>query len=101
MVPVGYGHLGDGNLHLNISTRGRGQEYLGRLEGDIEPWVFETVIAQGGSISAEHGLGQAKAAWLSRAKPGPVVHLMKGIKHLLDPHNIMNPGKVIPRGEAL
>jgi len=94
--PVGYGHLGDGNLHLNISTPGRGQDYLADLERDIEPWVYEWTLGEGGSISAEHGLGQAKASWLERAKPKPVVQVMSGLKALLDPKNLMNPGKGLP-----
>ena len=94
VVPVGYGHLGDGNLHLNVSTRGRAQAYLPALERDIEPWVFEWVLGEGGSISAEHGLGQAKAAWLPRAKPPAVVAAMRAIKGVLDPLGLMNPGKV-------
>jgi len=93
---VGYGHIGDGNLHLNISTKGRAQDYLARLEADIEPFVYERVIELGGSISAEHGVGQAKADWLARAKPAPVVEMMKLLKRTLDPEGILNPGKVIP-----
>ena len=66
------------------------------LERDIEPWVYEWTLGEGGSISAEHGLGQAKASWLERAKPKPVVQVMSGLKALLDPKNLMNPGKVLP-----
>lgn len=92
---VGYGHLGDANLHLNISTPSRGAPYHEELLREIEPFVFEWTLAHGGSISAEHGLGQVKAAWLDRAKPAPVVSLMRGLKSLLDPKGILNPGKVV------
>jgi (R)-2-hydroxyglutarate---pyruvate transhydrogenase len=124
VVPVGYGHMGDSNVHLNVSTRGHGAEGAAvraavlvsgggaevaeriysplislppcaPLQAALEPFVFEWTIAQGGSISAEHGLGQSKAAWLSRAKPAPVVAVMRGLKALLDPDGILNPGKVL------
>lgn len=96
VVPVGYGHLGDNNLHLNVCTPDRGKEYHARLAKDIEPWVYEWVMGAGGSISAEHGLGQQKAKMLHRARPPPVVQLMKDLKKLLDPNGILNPGKVLP-----
>ena len=97
VVTVGYGHIGDGNLHLNISTQGRGQDYLKQLEGDIEPFVYERVLEMKGSISAEHGVGQAKPEWLVRAKSINVVELMHKIKKVMDPLGILNPGKVLLR----
>jgi len=95
VATVGYGHIGDGNLHLNISTKGRGQDYLKQLECDIEPFVYERVLEMKGSISAEHGVGQAKPEWLVRSKPKHVVELMQKIKDVLDPFGILNPGKVL------
>ena len=65
----------------------------------LEPFVFEWTIAAGGSISAEHGLGQSKAEWLTRAKPAPVVAVMRGLKALLDPAGVLNPGKVLVPAE--
>ena len=62
----------------------------------LEPFVFEWTIAAGGSISAEHGLGQSKAAWLPKAKPPAVVEVMRGLKRMLDPDGVLNPGKVLP-----
>ena len=99
VVTVGYGHIGDGNLHLNISTPGRAQDYLSRLAGDIEPFVYERVLALGGSVSAEHGVGQAKVEWLARSKPAPVVALMRTLKSALDPDGTLNPGKVLPAAD--
>lgn len=96
VMPVGYGHLGDNNLHLNISTPDRNQEYHARLLAHLEPWVYDWVLSAGGSISAEHGLGQQKAKMLHRARPQPVVQLMRDLKRLLDPQGILNPGKVLP-----
>ncbi len=94
VLSTGFGHLGDGNLHLNISTPGRGQPYLAALQRDIEPWVFDSVLAEGGSVSAEHGLGQAKAHLLAQAKGAVAVGVMRDIKRLLDPKGILNPGKL-------
>jgi D-2-hydroxyglutarate dehydrogenase len=96
VVAVGYGHLGDGNVHLNVSTPGRGQAYLEELGAEIEPFVYEWTIAHGGSVSAEHGLGQAKANWLDKAKPSGVSGLVRLLKTTLDPNGILNPGKVVP-----
>jgi len=95
VVTVGYGHIGDGNLHLNISTKGREQDYLKQLQEDIEPFVYERVLEMNGSISAEHGVGQSKPEWLIRSKSKEVVELMKDIKTIMDPHGILNPGKVL------
>ena len=62
---VGYGHLGDGNLHLNVSApRGRTSD----LTAIVEPYVYEWTAGHRGSISAEHGLGQMKPDWLRRAR---------------------------------
>lgn len=93
---VGYGHLGDANVHLNVSTPDRDQPYHAQLGAELEPWVFEWVMSHGGSISAEHGLGQGKAKMLPRAKPPAVVSLMRSLKATMDPRGILNPGKVLP-----
>ena len=95
VITVGYGHIADGNLHLNVSTVGHGHD-LTKLEADLEPFIYEWVISRGGSISAEHGLGSDKAEWLDKAKPAPVVDVMQKLKALLDPQGILNPGKVLP-----
>lgn len=108
VIPVGYGHLFDGNIHLNVSCPTRWTSnasssdstseasYHAAAEAALEPWVFEWTMARKGSISAEHGLGQAKAAYLPAARPAPVVAVMAGMKQLLDPRGILNPGKVLP-----
>lgn len=89
---VGYGHVGDGNLHLNISAK----SYSKDLYDLIEPFVYEYCAQHRGSISAEHGLGLTKAAHLHYSKPQPAIDLMKKIKHLFDPNGILNPYKVLP-----
>ncbi|KAG5517803.1 hypothetical protein RHGRI_038241 [Rhododendron griersonianum] len=89
---VGYGHLGDGNLHLNISL----PEYDDTVLGQVEPFVYEWTSKHRGSISAEHGLGLMKANKIHYSKSTESVHLMVSIKKLLDPNGILNPYKVLP-----
>ncbi|CAH8274140.1 unnamed protein product [Arabidopsis lyrata] len=89
---MGYGHLGDGNLHLNISAA----EYNDKLLGLIEPYVYEWTSKHRGSISAEHGLGVMKANEIFYSKSPETVALMASIKKLLDPKGILNPYKVLP-----
>ncbi|XP_058086759.1 D-2-hydroxyglutarate dehydrogenase, mitochondrial isoform X2 [Magnolia sinica] len=89
---LGYGHLGDGNLHLNIST----PEYNDAVLAQIEPFVYEWTSKHRGSISAEHGLGLMKANEIHYSKSPETVQLMVSIKKLLDPNGIMNPYKVLP-----
>lgn len=89
---VGYGHLGDGNLHLNIST----SQYSNAILAKIEPFVYEWTSKHRGSISAEHGLGLMKADKIHYSKSPQTVQLMSSIKKLLDPNGILNPYKVLP-----
>ncbi|XP_024970446.1 D-2-hydroxyglutarate dehydrogenase, mitochondrial isoform X3 [Cynara cardunculus var. scolymus] len=89
---VGYGHLGDGNLHLNVST----PQYDDTILAQIEPFVYEWTSRHHGSISAEHGLGLMKAEKIYYSKSSGTVQLMASIKKLLDPSGILNPYKVIP-----
>jgi len=88
---IAYGHIADGNLHLNI----RAPEFAPRYLELLEPWIFEYVQSHNGSISAEHGIGIQKAPYLSYAKPPAAIDAMRHIKQLFDPHNLMNPGKVL------
>mmetsp|Transcript_45417 Transcript_45417/g.74013 ORF Transcript_45417/g.74013 Transcript_45417/m.74013 type:complete len:564 (-) Transcript_45417:31-1722(-) len=92
---VSYGHIGDGNLHLNIYTP---QKMTADPEvlGLIEPYVYEWTASKRGSISAEHGLGVMKANHIHYSKTPESVQLMTNIKSLLDPNNILNPYKVLP-----
>ena len=78
---VGYGHMGDSNLHLNIPTRRFDKE----VEKQLEPFVYEWVSKRNGSISAEHGLGIAKKPYISYSRNETVLKLMKQIKGLYDP----------------
>lgn len=86
---VAFGHLAEGNLHLN---------YLGAGDGAaaITERVLQWVIGVGGAISAEHGIGRAKAAWLERARGAEAVATMRRIKQALDPLGLLNPGVLLP-----
>ncbi|KAF2455641.1 D-lactate dehydrogenase 2 mitochondrial precursor [Lineolata rhizophorae] len=88
---VGYGHMGDSNLHLNVATR----RYDKKVEEALEPFVYEWVAERDGSVSAEHGLGIAKKDYIGYSRNETMVKLMKQIKDLYDPKGIMNPYKYI------
>jgi D-lactate dehydrogenase (cytochrome) len=94
--PVPFGHLGDGNLHFNLSQpEGAEQDaFLARWE-EVNRAVHEIVAEMGGSISAEHGIGRMKVEENKHFKSAVEIALMARIKAALDPHNIMNPGKVL------
>ncbi|NXE19341.1 D2HDH protein, partial [Ardeotis kori] len=89
---VGYGHLGDGNLHLNITA----DSYSHALLDAIEPFVYEWTARCNGSISAEHGLGFKKKQFIQYSKPNEAVFLMQRFKAMLDPKGILNPYKTLP-----
>jgi D-lactate dehydrogenase (cytochrome) len=95
--PVPFGHLGDGNIHYNVSQPVSGmttKDFLDRWH-EVNAVVFAIVLRMGGSISAEHGIGVLKRDELPDVKDKTAIELMRGIKALLDPQGIMNPGKVL------
>jgi D-lactate dehydrogenase (cytochrome) len=94
--PVPFGHLGDGNIHYNVSqpVGGNAADFLARWH-DVNAVVFEIVLRMGGSISAEHGIGVLKRDELLDVKDKVAIELMRSIKAMLDPSGIMNPGKVL------
>jgi len=94
--PVPFGHLGDGNIHYNISqpVGANAADFLARWH-DVNAVVFEIVLRMGGSISAEHGIGVLKRDELPEVKDKVAIELMRAIKSMLDPLGIMNPGKVL------
>jgi len=94
--PVPFGHLGDGNIHYNVSQPigGNAADFLARWH-EVNEVVFAIVLRMGGSISAEHGIGVLKRDELPDVKDKVAIELMRGIKAMLDPLGIMNPGKVL------
>jgi len=88
-----FGHAGDGNLHPNILFDKRQPEQWSKVEQMVGE-IFEASLSLGGTLSGEHGVGTLKRPYLERAL-GPVsIDIQKQIKHALDPHNILNPGKI-------
>ena len=94
--PVPFGHLGDGNIHYNVSqpVGGNTADFMSRWH-DVNKVVFDIVLGMGGSISAEHGIGVLKRDELPDVKDRTAIELMRSFKALLDPKGIMNPGKVL------
>jgi FAD/FMN-containing dehydrogenase len=87
-----FGHLADGNLHINVWAPG-GDE---RAQQRVEELVYQPLGALGGSVSAEHGIGLDKRAYLHLCRSDAEIALMRRLKQALDPRNILNPGKVLP-----
>jgi glycolate oxidase subunit GlcD len=93
---VWFGHIGDGNLHINIlRPGGLTKEDFVKECRKVDILVFEAVMKHKGSISAEHGVGLTKKPFLRFTRSQAEIEMMKGIKKVFDPDNIMNPGKVI------
>lgn len=92
---VWFGHIGDGNLHINIlRPQNMTKEEFVRECQKVDAQVFETVSRHNGSISAEHGVGLTKKPFLNYTRSAAEVEIMRGIKKVFDPDNIINPGKV-------
>lgn len=93
--PIVFGHIGDGNVHFNISVpRDAGEDLAARER--IERIVHDKTYRLGGSISAEHGIGLAKRDTIAFYKSKVELDVMRALKHTLDPNNILNPGKLLP-----
>src|SRR5262249_5935293 len=94
--PAAFGHLGDGNVHFNVSqpVGADAAAYLARWD-EMGGAVNAVVMNLGGSISAEHGIGQLKRDLLPEVKDKVALELMRALKRTLDPNNILNPGKVL------
>lgn len=94
---VNFGHLGDGNLHYNVQAplHADAAQFLAEREAEVNDLVFEAVRRHGGSISAEHGVGQLKVAHLEQHKSPVALALMRSIKQALDPQGVLNPGRVV------
>ena len=94
--PVPFGHLGDGNIHYNVSQPiGADKAEFLKHWDEVNDAVFGVVAKHAGSISAEHGIGVMKRALLPSVKDPVAYELMCGLKRMLDPNGILNPGKVL------
>ncbi|GAA5976855.1 hypothetical protein JCM11641_000891 [Rhodosporidiobolus odoratus] len=94
---VGYGHIGDGNLHINIVA----SDWSDKVEKTIEPWIYEATSKRNGSISAEHGLGQHKAPYITYSKSDASIALMQRLRRSFDPRGILSPSKYLPLASEL
>jgi len=92
---VWFGHIGDGNLHLNILKPDNlsKDEFFAKC-AVVNKWVFETVQKYNGSISAEHGVGMTKRDYLGYSRSAEEIAYMQAVKAVFDPNGIMNPGKI-------
>ena len=93
---VWYGHIGDGNLHLNILKPENLQieEFKARCN-EVSTDIFDAIKRLGGSVSAEHGVGTLKAPYLGYSKSDSEIDAVRAIKAIFDPDGILNPGKVL------
>ena len=89
---VGFGHLGDGNLHLHVAVYDKVK--IEHTEKLLEPYLYQKIKEIKGSISAEHGIGVMKAPFLNYSKPENAIDIMKSMKKIFDPKGILNPYKI-------
>ena len=88
---ITFGHLGDNNIHIGVLCDGARSSHAETIQRN----VYEALQPYGGAISAEHGIGIEKKPWLAISRSAAEIELMRTLKRSLDPHNILNPGKVI------
>ena len=94
---MAFGHLGDGNIHYNVSQPiGMDKKTYLDCWDAMNAVVFEVVLRLGGSISAEHGIGRMKRSYMTQIKSPVELRMMRDMKNMLDPLGILNPGKVLP-----
>lgn len=93
---IWFGHIGDGNLHLNILKPDAlaKEEFFERCN-KVSTWVMEIVEKYDGSVSAEHGVGLTKKAYLGYTRSAAEIEYMKALKQVFDPNNVVNPGKLL------
>ncbi|MGB5686637.1 MAG: FAD-linked oxidase C-terminal domain-containing protein, partial [Candidatus Electrothrix sp.] len=95
LIILTFGHAGDGNIHVNIMVdKQNEQEYNSGLKAKER--LFERVLSMGGTLSGEHGVGITKSPFLSQELDETALSVMRRLKKLFDPHNILNPGKIFP-----
>jgi FAD/FMN-containing dehydrogenase len=89
---TGYAHIGDGNIHMNVVVNPKYD--WEKVKFEHEESFIDFIVQHRGSISAEHGIGSAKAHYMTKQKDPTVYHYLKGVKQLFDPKGILNPGKI-------
>lgn len=92
---VNFGHAGNGNIHVNLLINPDDPDEVARAEQCLNK-IFDLVINLRGTLSGEHGIGSEKRAFVTKEVDGVTLDLMKNIKRLFDPNNILNPGKLFP-----
>lgn len=95
LANVNFGHAGNGNIHVNLLINPDDKEEANRAEICLNE-IFDLVIRLNGTLSGEHGIGREKRAFVSKEIDGTTMQLMKDIKKVFDPNNILNPGKLFP-----
>jgi glycolate oxidase len=95
VIIICFGHAGDGNIHVNFMYNKEDEEESKRIYSAVDK-LFDKVIALGGSISGEHGIGFTKSPYITRELSPQNIEIMKRIKKAFDPNNILNPGKIFP-----
>ncbi len=102
IIASGFGHLGDGNIHFHVRAASHASPDWYETEGEeITRMVDDLVTTAGGSISAEHGIGQLKREEFARLAPPGRIDALRAIKQALDPLGIMNPGKLVPQNPPM
>jgi D-lactate dehydrogenase len=92
---VNFGHAGNGNIHVNLLVNPDNSGEMERAEKCLAE-VFDLVIKLNGTLSGEHGIGSEKRAYIGKEVDATTLALMKSIKRVFDPNNILNPGKLFP-----
>jgi D-lactate dehydrogenase len=92
---VNFGHAGNGNIHVNLLVNPDCADEMSRAEKCLDE-IFDLVIELNGTLSGEHGVGSEKRAFVGKEIDAPTITLMKAIKRVFDPNNILNPGKLFP-----
>jgi glycolate oxidase len=92
-----FGHLGDGNIHADIGVDDAVSQQHGAFIQKMRRDVYEITLSLGGAITAEHGIGLSKIEYLEMAFDKKQLEIMRSIKKIFDPNNILNPGKILPQ----
>jgi len=95
LTVIPFGHIGDGNIHVDVCREGDRADWLRGSEAFFEE-LIGFVLGRGGQVTAEHGIGLKKTRWMKRAVGPAELEVMRALKHAWDPDGILNPGKVLP-----